>query len=83
MGYLTSFLLGVIGGLLFSIFLLSYSKRIKQSESSALPKKNLNDFNNNNLDTYKITKELEELKKLYQESHDLAEAEREFYENNN
>lgn len=66
MNYLTFFLLGAIGGLLFSIFFIAHN--FKREKSLA-----------NKEDIEKITKEIEELKNLYKENYILPEAEKEFY----
>lgn len=68
MNYLTSFLIGIIGGLLLSMF---FSFRPPKKEKEPTPKKSLE----------KIEKELEEIKHLCR-NNNLIEAEKEFFEEN-
>jgi len=72
MDYLTIFVLGIIGGLLLSVFLPIYFGKKEEVNQDYLATKE---------DIQKVTREIEKLKHNYDLTN-LANAEREFYDEN-
>jgi len=73
MDYLTSFFIGVIGGLLLNIFLNAYFSKKEKLNGELLATKE---------DIRKIAKEIEEIKYIYKDNYDISKAEKEFYDEN-